>query len=109
MNEQLQEAIRETLALIGYVDSVKGCGIRVLSIDGGGTKGLVPLQVLKELEAQTGKHVHQLFDYICGVSTGAVLAFMLGLVRISLFVSIVKRCIIILGLMFLDKIHSLVL
>lgn len=38
MNEQLQEAIRETLALIGYVDSVKGCGIRVLSIDGGGTK-----------------------------------------------------------------------
>ncbi|XP_056588185.1 calcium-independent phospholipase A2-gamma-like isoform X2 [Triplophysa dalaica] len=84
MNEQLQEAIRETLALIGYVDSVKGCGIRVLSIDGGGTKGLVPLQVLKQLEAQTGKQVHQLFDYICGVSTGAVLAFMLGLVHISL-------------------------
>ncbi|XP_051736239.1 calcium-independent phospholipase A2-gamma-like isoform X2 [Ctenopharyngodon idella] len=84
MNEKLQEAIRETLALIGYVDPVKGCGIRVLSIDGGGTKGLVPLHVLKQLEAQTGKRVYQLFDYICGVSTGAVLAFMLGLDRISL-------------------------
>ncbi|XP_065142158.1 calcium-independent phospholipase A2-gamma-like [Paramisgurnus dabryanus] len=84
MNEKLQEAIRETLALIGYVDPVKGCGIRVLSIDGGGTKGIVPLQVLKQLESQTGKRVYQLFDYICGVSTGAVLAFMLGLVRIPL-------------------------
>ncbi|XP_026055362.1 calcium-independent phospholipase A2-gamma-like isoform X2 [Carassius auratus] len=84
MDEKLQQAIRETLALIGYVDQVRGHGIRVLSIDGGGTKGLVSLQVLKQLEAQTGKRVYQLFDYICGVSTGAVLAFMLGLARISL-------------------------
>ncbi len=38
MNETLQEAIRETLALIGYVDPARGCGVRVLSIDGGGTK-----------------------------------------------------------------------
>lgn len=42
MNEKLQEAIRETLALIGYVDPVKGCGVRVLSIDGGGTKYEAP-------------------------------------------------------------------
>lgn len=38
MDEKLQEAIRETLALIGYVDQVRGHGVRVLSIDGGGTK-----------------------------------------------------------------------
>ncbi|CAB1336463.1 unnamed protein product [Coregonus sp. 'balchen'] len=68
-DQELQSVIRETLALIGYVDPVKG---------------VVPLQVLKQLEAETGKQVHQLFDYICGVSTGAVLAFMLGLARFSL-------------------------
>ncbi|XP_041083175.1 calcium-independent phospholipase A2-gamma-like [Polyodon spathula] len=82
-DQELQGAIREALALIGYADPVKGQGIRVLSIDGGGTRGLVALQVLKQLEEESGKPVHQMFDYVCGVSTGAVLAFTLGLGQTS--------------------------
>ncbi|XP_032825731.2 calcium-independent phospholipase A2-gamma [Petromyzon marinus] len=83
-NERLQASVREALSLVGYVDPVRGFGIRVLSIDGGGTRGLVALQTLKKLEGHTGKPVHEMFDYICGVSTGAILAFMLGVYRIPL-------------------------
>jgi uncharacterized protein len=53
--------------------------IRILSIDGGGIRGILPAMVLAELEKQTQKPVSQLFDLIAGTSTGGILG--LGLTK----------------------------
>jgi patatin-like phospholipase/acyl hydrolase len=47
---------------------------RILSIDGGGIRGIIPALVLAELERRTGKPVAKLFDLVAGTSTGGILA-----------------------------------
>lgn len=46
----------------------------ILSLDGGGIRGLISARILHEIEKRTGKHIHQLFDLIVGTSTGGILA-----------------------------------
>lgn len=48
--------------------------IRVLSIDGGGIRGIIPALVLAELERRSGRRVFELFDLIAGTSTGGIIA-----------------------------------
>jgi patatin-like phospholipase/acyl hydrolase len=48
--------------------------VRVLSIDGGGIRGLIPALVLTEVERRSGRRVWELFDLIAGTSTGGILA-----------------------------------
>src|ERR1041385_5183460 len=50
---------------------------RVLCIDGGGIRGIIPAVILAEIERQTGRPIHQLFDLIAGTSTGGILALAL--------------------------------
>ncbi|KAA3678674.1 calcium-independent phospholipase A2 [Paragonimus westermani] len=52
-------------------------GYRVLSMDGGGVRGLILVQTLRALERITGKRVTELFDWIIGTSTGGILSLML--------------------------------
>ena len=47
--------------------------VRVLCVDGGGIKGLLPLQAIKDLEEKTGKPVSELFDLMVGTSTGGII------------------------------------
>jgi patatin-like phospholipase/acyl hydrolase len=49
-------------------------GARVLSIDGGGIRGIIPALVLADLERRSGRRVFELFDLIAGTSTGGILA-----------------------------------
>ena len=48
--------------------------IRILSIDGGGVRGLIPALILSKLEKITGRPISSLFDLIAGTSTGGILA-----------------------------------
>ena len=63
---------------------IKGRGVRVLCMDGGGMKGLATLRMLRQLESCSGKRIHELFDLICGTSTGGILAASLALQQFTL-------------------------
>ena len=53
---------------------------KILSIDGGGIKGIFPAGILAELEEKCldGGHVGDYFDLITGTSTGGIIALGLG-------------------------------
>ena len=48
--------------------------MRILAIDGGGIRGIIPALVLAEVERRSGRRVFELFDLIAGTSTGGILA-----------------------------------
>jgi patatin-like phospholipase/acyl hydrolase len=53
---------------------VRPARTRILSIDGGGIRGIIPALVLAELERRAAKPAAELFDLIAGTSTGGILA-----------------------------------
>jgi uncharacterized protein len=51
--------------------------MNVLSVDGGGIRGVIPAMVLADLEKRTGKRTADLFDLVAGTSTGGIIALAL--------------------------------
>lgn len=51
---------------------------KLLSLDGGGIRGLILIQILCHLETLTGRPVYELFDWIAGTSTGGICALLLA-------------------------------
>ncbi|QXF95207.1 patatin family protein [Wolbachia phage WO] len=44
----------------------------ILSVDGGGIRGIIPAIILAEIEQRTRKRVAEIFDLIAGTSTGGI-------------------------------------
>ena len=51
---------------------------QILSLDGGGIRGLYSAAVLAALEADTGVSITESFDLVAGTSTGGIIALALG-------------------------------
>lgn len=51
--------------------------IKILSIDGGGIRGIVPALLLAAIEEKKQKPIYELFDFFAGTSTGGILSLLL--------------------------------
>lgn len=85
-DKRLAANINQCLALLGHVDEseIKHASVNVLTLDGGGAKGFVAIEILKNIERHCGKPIHEVFDYICGTSTGACIAALIGILKLFL-------------------------
>jgi hypothetical protein len=61
------------MALVSPANA-KGRLVRILAIDGGGMRGIIPARLLAHLEERTGRRAAELFDLVAGTSTGGLLA-----------------------------------
>jgi len=59
------------------VDVKKG-GVKILSLDGGGIRGLVLVKMLDSLAKFTNQTIPSMFDWIVGTSTGGILSLALA-------------------------------
>jgi hypothetical protein len=86
LSGQVQGTANQILAAIGcnqWVPKIPGQkGLRILCFDGGGTRGMSAISSLRGLtKAMGGEEVCDTFDIIAGTSTGAIIAFLVGLRR----------------------------
>ena len=85
---QVQQNANKLLAAIGHNEWIPKLpgqrGVRILCLDGGGTRGIAAVTSIRHLvKAMEGVEVCDAFDMIVGTSTGAIVAFLVGLRRES--------------------------
>ncbi len=69
------------VALTAYIASLyfhKPPPYLILSIDGGGIRGMIPITILAHIEEELGVPIGQIFDCIAGTSIGGILALALS-------------------------------
>lgn len=72
ITERIQSSESETNVNGSKV--AKSTDFKILSLDGGGIKGLYAATLLSEIERKTGRLIGDYFDMICGTSTGGLIA-----------------------------------
>jgi uncharacterized protein len=75
--KSLKEDNTDTFTNILRLKDIPVTYLTGLSIDGGGTRGLIPALLLRELSSKLNKPLHHYFDYIGGTSIGGILALAL--------------------------------
>lgn len=53
----------------------------ILSIDGGGTRGIIPATILECIARDSGKHPTEIFDMMAGTSTGGIICIGLAAMK----------------------------
>ena len=78
-------SIKRLSSMLGMHDPPRHPGgVRVLSLDGGGMKGLATIRLLRGIENAARRPLPELFDLVIGTSTGALLAVALMVKGLSL-------------------------
>ncbi len=82
LNANVKRIANQILAAIGYnqwIPKTPGQrGLRILSLDGGGSRGMVAVTAVRDLMEKIGNgaEVADCFDIVAGTSTGGIIAFL---------------------------------
>jgi predicted acylesterase/phospholipase RssA len=87
LNGQVQKTANQVLAAIGYNGWIPKSpgqkGLRILTLDGGGSRGMTAVSIVNCLVESlgSGAEVADSFDIVAGTSTGAIISFLVALRR----------------------------